>query len=364
MIEYENLQKSNNRLFEKYKEAFEDFLNSGRFILGDSVSKFENEFALFNGNQFCVGVGSGLDALILTINAFNFPSGSEIIVPSNTYIATILAIVRNGLKPILVEPDIKTYNIDPSKIEEKITTKTKALLIVHLYGKSCDMAPILELSNRYNLELIEDAAQSHGAMYKNKKTGSFGTGCFSFYPTKNLGALGDAGAITTNNKELTHKLKKLRNYGSGIKYYNDELGYNSRLDEIQAAFLSQKLKILNDINYHKRNLADVYLKNLDERFVKPDVNKDFYDVYHIFNIRYSRRDFLREKLLQKGVMTEVHYPLPPHRQKAMKGIIDGNYPISEEIHNTTISLPIAFFHQEKDILQVCEIINSIITTHG
>lgn len=357
MIEYENLRLVNQKLFDKYKESFDTFLQSGWFVLGGQVAKFEEEFARFNDTKHCIGVASGLDALILAIDAFKFPKDSEIIVPANTYIATILAIVRNGFKPVLVEPDITTYNIDPTKIEEKITKNTKAILVVHLYGKSCDMDPIMSISQKYDLKIIEDVAQAHGAKYKEKIVGSFGVGCFSFYPTKNLGALGDAGAITTDDENLAKTFKSLRNYGSAVKYYNDELGYNSRLDEIQAGFLSAKLEILDDITNHKRELAKIYLENLDDRFIKPLVDEDYFDVYHIFNIRYDKRDELKAYLLENGIKTEIHYPLTPHKQKAMEGIVEGEYPISEEIHNTTLSLPISYFHTKDDVLKVCEVMN-------
>lgn len=357
MIEYENLRLVNQKLFGKYKEIFNIFLESGWFVLGNQVKKFEEEFANFNNMKYCIGVASGLDALILALDAFKFSKDSEIIVPANTYIATILAIVRNGLKPVLVEPDIATYNIDPSKIEEKITKNTKAILVVHLYGKPCDMDSIMAIAKKYDLKIIEDVAQAHGAMYKDKKVGSFGVGCFSFYPTKNLGALGDAGAITTNDDNLAEIFKSLRNYGSAVKYYNEELGYNSRLDEIQAGFLSVKLEILDEITNHKRGLAKIYLENLDDRFIKPAVDDDYFDVYHIFNIRHKQRDELKIYLLENGVKTEIHYPLAPHKQKAMQGIIEGEYPISEEIHNTTLSLPISYFHTRDDVMRVCEVMN-------
>ncbi|OUT10476.1 aminotransferase [Campylobacter concisus] len=357
MIEYENLKLANEKLFNKYKESFNDFLNSGWFILGDQVKKFEESFASFCNVKHCIGVASGLDALILAIDACDFPKNSEIIVPSNTYIATILAIVRNGFKPILVEPDINTYNIDPNRIEEKITKNTRAIIVVHLYGKACDMDKICSIANQYDLKIIEDVAQAHGAKFKDKMVGGFGIGCFSFYPTKNLGALGDAGAITTNDENLAKIFRSLRNYGSAIKYYNDELGYNSRLDEIQAGFLSAKLEILDDITNHKRELAKIYLENLDNRFVKPVVDRDYFDVYHIFNIRHKNRDELKNYLFENEIKTEIHYPLPPHRQKSMQGIIEGRYPISEEIHNTTLSLPISYFHKEEDILKICDIMN-------
>lgn len=323
MIEYENLKKVNEKLFDKYKENFDIFIKSGWYVLGGQVSKFEDEFAKFCNTKHCIGVASGLDALILAIDAFDFPKDSEIIVPANTYIATILAIVRNGFKPVLVEPDINTYNIDTSKIEDKITKNTKAILVVHLYGKACEMDKVLDISNKYDLKIIEDCAQAHGAKFKGQKVGSFGIGCFSFYPTKNLGALGDAGAITCDDNEYKDKIKSLRNYGSNEKYYNEDLGYNSRLDEIQAGFLSIKLEILDDITNYKRELAKLYLENLDDRFIKPIVDEDYFDVYHIFNIRYENRDELKEYLLDNGVKSEIHYPLAPNKQKAMNGILDG-----------------------------------------
>lgn len=357
MIEYENLKKVNEKLFDKYKNSFDEFIKSGWYVLGENVSKFESEFADFCNVNHCVGVASGLDALILAIDAFDFPKDSEIIVPSNTYIATILAIVRNGLIPILVEPDINTYNIDPNKIEEKITDKTKAILVVHLYGKACEMDKISSIANQHDLKIIEDCAQAHGARFKGQKVGSFGVGCFSFYPTKNLGALGDAGAITCKGEVYRNKLRSLRNYGSSVKYYNDDLGYNSRLDEMQAGFLLIKLKILDDITNHKRELAKVYLENLDDRFVKPMVHEDYFDVYHIFNIRHKKRDELKEYLLKNYIQTEIHYPLAPHKQKAMKNSIKGEYPISEEIHKTTLSLPISYFHTKDDILKICKVMN-------
>ncbi|MDP2076957.1 MAG: DegT/DnrJ/EryC1/StrS family aminotransferase [Sulfuricurvum sp.] len=357
MIEYENLQKVNEKLFDRYRDTFDQFIKSGWYVLGKNVSKFEEEFANFCATSHCIGVASGLDALILAIDAFDFPKDSEIIVPSNTYIATILAIVRNGFKPILVEPDIKTYNIDSSNIEEKITAKTKAILVVHLYGKACEMDKISEIAQKYDLKMIEDCAQAHGAKFKGQKVGSFGIGCFSFYPTKNLGALGDAGAITCNNEEYKKKIQSLRNYGSSTKYYNDILGYNSRLDEIQAGFLSVKLEVLDDITNHKRELANIYLENLNEIFIKPMIDKDYFDVYHIFSIRHLKRDELKEYLFKHDIKTEIHYPLAPHKQKAMQTFISGEYPISEEIHNTTLSLPISYFHTEDDILQVCDVMN-------
>lgn len=359
MIEYENLALLNAPFHEEYISGFNSVLKSGWYILGENVKKFEGEFALYNKSVNCIGVASGLDAITLSIHAFNFEKGSEIIVPSNTYVATILSVLQNNMKPVLVEPDIETYNIDPAKIEACITKKTKAIVVVHLYGKSCNMDPILELCKKYDLKLIEDCAQSHGATYKNKHTGTFGEfGAFSFYPTKNLGALGDAGAIVCNDNELAAIIRRLRNYGSDKKYYNELVGYNSRLDEVQAAFLSIKLKRLDEINAHKRKLASIYLKNLKSDFIKPVVDPDYFDVYHIFSIRHTKRDELKDHLLKNEVKTEIHYPVSPNNQVALKNLFNEHkFPISEEIHNTTLSLPISFFHTEDNINRVVEVMN-------
>ncbi len=358
MIEYENLFKANKPFIEEYKSKFADTLNSGWFILGKNVEQFEKEFADYHDAKHCIGLASGLDALILSLIAFDFEKGNEVIVPSNTYIATILAILHAGMKPVLVEPDIRTYNIDPEMIEEKITSKTKAIMIVHLYGKSCEMDKINSICKKYNLNLIEDCAQSHGAMFNGKLTGTFGEfGAFSFYPTKNLGALGDAGAVLTNDDQLANTINRLRNYGSDVKYYNELVGFNSRLDEVQAGFLSIKLKRLNEINSHKRNLAGVYHQNLKDDFIKPVVDEKYFDVYHIYNIRHPKRDKLREYLLKNEIKTDIHYPVPPHKQNAMKGILEGNYPISEEIHKTTLSLPISFGTTKEEVEKVVEVMN-------
>jgi len=359
MIEYENLAKLNQPFFEENLQAFKDTMQSGWYILGNKVKTFENEFAAYCNTKHCVGVANGLDALQLALHAFNFEKGSEVLVPSNTYIATILSIVQNGLQPVLVEPDILTYNIDAKKIEEKITSKTKAILLVHLYGKVCEMDAILELSKKYNLKVIEDCAQAHGAKFKNTIAGNFGHfGAFSFYPTKNLGALADAGAVTCNDDELADKIKTLRNYGSKVKYYNDVVGFNSRLDEVQAAFLSVKLKKLEAINNHKRMLAAIYQNEIKQDFIRPVVDSNYYDVYHIYNIRHEKRDALKEHLLKHDIKTEIHYPLAPNKQKAMIGILDNQpTPIAEEIHQTTLSLPISYYHTIEDIYKVIEAIN-------
>ena len=359
MIDYENLEKFNRPFFDSLVESFRNTLKSGWFVLGRNVETFEREFAAYIGCPHCVGVGSGLDALILALSALELKGRKEIIVPSNTYIATIIAILRCGLIPVAVEPDIGTYNIDPTKIEENIGPDTAAILVVHLYGKPCQMDPIMEIAARRGLKVVEDCAQSHGAMYRNRKTGSFGdAGAFSFYPTKNLGALGDAGAVTTSDNEIAHRVRMLRNYGSETKYRNEVIGVNSRLDEVQAGFLSVKLRSLDEINSHKRRLAALYTAHLKDDFIKPAVSPDCFDVYHIYAVRHPARDRLREYLLKKGIKTEVHYPIPPHRQEAMKGIMDSReYPVSEEIHNTIVSLPISFSHREDDISQVIEAMN-------
>ncbi len=359
MIEYENLNNLNQPFFEEYRKEFDEVLQSGWYILGKKVSLFEEQYANYCGVKHCVGVANGLDALNLSLKAFEFEKGAEVIVPSNTYIATILSIVQNDLQPILVEPDLRTYNIDVSKIEAAITSKTKAIMVVHLYGKMCEMDAVMLIAKKYDLKVIEDCAQSHGAKYKNKLSGSIGDfAAHSFYPTKNLGALGDAGAVTTNNDSFADKIRVLRNYGSKTKYYNEVVGTNSRLDELQAALLLVKLKHIDKINEHKRKLASIYLQGLNNNFVKPTVDSDYHDVYHIFSVRHPKRDELKKYLLDNNIKTEIHYPVSPVKQLAMKGIIDHfETPISEEIHNTILSLPISFYHTENDIHKVIEVAN-------
>jgi dTDP-4-amino-4,6-dideoxygalactose transaminase len=359
MIEYEDLGKVNSPFFATLTQAFDEVLRSGWYILGSRVKTFEKEFASYCGTSFSCGVASGLDALLLSLKACSFEKGDEVIVPSNTYIATILAILHAGLQPVLAEPDILTYNIDPVKIEEKITSRTRAILVVHLYGKLCAMDRIIPLALKKNLKLIEDCAQAHGASLNNKKAGSFGDlGAFSFYPTKNLGALADAGSVTTSDETLCQSILTLRNYGSRIKYHNERIGYNSRLDEIQAAFLSVKLPYLDQLNLHKKNLAALYLQGLKNDFIKPLVQEGYSDVYHIFNIRHENIDQLREYLLKNEIKTEIHYPVAPNKQPAMQGLLDNEpTPVAEEIHRTTLSLPISFFHTPSDIEKVIEVMN-------
>ncbi len=358
-ITYESLQKVNKQFEIDFKNKFNDFLNKGWYILGSEVEKFEKSFADYNSSRFCIGVANGLDAIEISILALDFPEKSEILVPSNTYIATILAIINAGHIPVLVEPRIETYNIDPKKIEEKITSRTKAILVVHLYGNVCEMDKIQEIANKYNIEIIEDCAQSHGAQFDKIKTGNFGkVAAFSFYPTKNLGALGDAGAIVTSDESLFLKIKALRNYGSEQKYFNKYIGKNSRLDELQAAFLNIKLPFLDNINNHKIQLADYYNLNLTDKVIKPFLINNTTSVYHIYNIRTDKRDELKKYLLENGVQTEIHYPVSPSLQEGYKDLLGSNkYPISELIHKTTLSLPISYSTTIDEIKIVVSLIN-------
>jgi dTDP-4-amino-4,6-dideoxygalactose transaminase len=364
MIEYENLYKVNLPFFEEFQNAFRNVLESGWFILGENVEAFEKEFAGYLNVNHCIGVASGLDALILSLKALDLPERSEIIVPSNTYIATILSVIHSGHVPVLVEPYIDTCNINPLLIEKAITLKTKAVVVVHLYGKPCEMDTITDICRRHNLFLIEDCAQAHGAEYKGKKAGGFGDlSAFSFYPTKNLGCLGDGGAVLTNNSEFDHKIRMLRNYGSAVKYINDYPGYNSRLDEMQAAFLRIKLKHLDEIISHKRMIAEMYSAHLSDKFIKPSVSSDEFDVFHIYQLRHKKRDELRKYLLANEIKTEIHYPVPPGKQKALSSYLSNMiFPISEEIHNTVLSLPVSIFHQKPDIMKVIETANDFIRT--
>lgn len=359
MIPYEDLSRLNQPFLEGYKQALDKVLERGRFILGSEVEKFESDFAAYCQVSHCVGVGNGSDALMLALKAFEFKPEDEVILPSNTYIATVLAVINCGLKPVLVEPDIQTYNINPSRIPEAISDRTVAIMPVHLYGKCCDMDAIITIAQENDLRIIEDCAQSHGARYKNKTAGSFGNvSAFSFYPTKNLGALGDGGCVTTNEKELSTRIASIRNYGSLKKYHNDFIGVNSRLDELQAAFLSVKLKSLDEINNHKRKLAVVYQEELSEKYIKPVITEDREDVFHIYTIRHPDRDNLRNFLLRNGVVTEIHYPVPPYRQKALENFFEPDlYPLSDEIHRTTLSLPISLIHTEEDIRKVVDLLN-------
>lgn len=349
MIEYENLARSNASFMRELEEATKRVIRSGWYILGQEVTAFESEFAAYVGAKHCVGVASGLDALFLSLEALELPKGSDILVASNTYIATILAIIRAGHRPVLVEPDPATFNIDPDRLPSALTANTRAICVTHLFGKACRMDAICALAGEHGLRLIEDCAQSHGAKFAGRMTGTFGdAGCFSFYPTKNLGALGDAGAVVTNDDALAERLRHLRNYGSTRKYVNEYIGVNSRLDEMQAAMLRVKLRHLDAMIRHKRALAEIYFANLPAWLTLPLRRDDEYDVFHIFGVRCQRRDELRRWLLERGIATEVHYPTPPHRQKALTGIVSGHYPIADELHATEISLPISIGTSPED----------------
>ncbi|MEI6715465.1 MAG: DegT/DnrJ/EryC1/StrS family aminotransferase [Verrucomicrobiota bacterium] len=360
MIEYESLGKSNAHFLSEYLNAAADVIHSGWYILGQHLQTFERSFAAYNNSPYCIGVASGLDALSLSIAALELEHESEILVPSNTYIATILSVLHQGMRPVLVEPNLRSYNIDADKIEAAITPKTRALMVVHLYGKPCEMDKIQALCIKHHLHLIEDCAQSHGATFRGQKTGTFGDfGAFSFYPTKNLGALGDGGAVLCKDSKLSDRISTLRNYGSKEKYHNKVIGYNSRLDEIQSAFLSVKLKHLNEINTHKQLLAQLYFDSLKNEFILPERHPDYFDVYHIFNIRHPARDRIRAHLLQNGIKTEIHYPVAPAEQQALAGMFrKEDYPISTEIHQTTLSLPISFGHTSEQIEYVIKTLNA------
>ena len=386
MLEFLDLKKITQQYQPELSEAAKRVIDSGWYLLGNEVKKFENEFANYCGTKYCVGVGNGLDALRLIFRAYIelriMKEGDEIIVPANTYIASILAVSENRLIPILVEPDIKTYNIDVNKIEEKITPKTKAILIVHLYGQNAYNEKIQKIADKYHLKIIEDAAQAHGAMYsprgianrnnkliknkniiprgKNKRVGSLGDAAgFSFYPGKNLGALGDAGAVTTDDEELADVIRSISNYGSDQKYQHLYKGLNSRLDEIQAAILSVKLKYLDEDNQKRRKIANYYLENIKHsEIILPSISTSTLNhVWHLFVIRCKERDKLQRYLFKNGIKTMIHYPIPPHKQQAFQEFNNLSLPITEKIHNEVLSLPISPIIEKKQIMQIIELIN-------
>jgi dTDP-4-amino-4,6-dideoxygalactose transaminase len=330
---------------EEVLKTFNNVYDNNWFILGQNLIKFEQDYAKFSQTKYAVGLSNGLDALCLALKSLNIGEFDEVIVPSNTYIATALAVSYVGAKPIFVEPNIDTYNLDPNKIENSISKKTKAIMPVHLYGQSCEMEQIMKISKKYNLKVIEDNAQAHGAEYKNKITGSWGDiNATSFYPGKNLGALGDGGAVTTNDISLAEKIKSLRNYGSKIKYENEIIGYNMRLDELQAAFLSLKLNYLSQWTTQRQDIANKYNSQLSGigDLILPKVNVDSTHVYHIYNVRTKFRKKIMEFLNERSINTLIHYPIPPHLQQCYKSLNHtlGSFPISEEIANTSFSLPI------------------------
>lgn len=328
---------------QEYEEAALRVLRSGWYVLGNEVKQFEEEFAAFTGRKYCVGLNSGLDALIMSVRALGISQGDEVIVQANTYIATVLGITENGAIPVFVEPD-ECYNIDADKIEVAITDKTKAIMVVHLYGQASNMGKIMGISKKYNLPVIEDCAQSHGACFDGKMTGSFGiSGCFSFYPTKNLGSFGDAGAIVTDDKDFADKVRMMRNYGSRIKYYNEIEGLNSRLDEMQAALLRVKLQHIKELNQERVVLAERYTKGItNEYIVKPEIRNGANSIFHQYVIRCKDRSNLQKYLEEQGIQTQIHYPVPPHLAECYErlGHKRGDYPITEQYANEVLSLPI------------------------
>ncbi len=369
MIPFLDLKNTNAQYREELIKACTNIIDSGWYIQGDEHKKFEKEFAMFCGSKYAVGVANGLDALTLIIRAYKeigiMKDGDEVIVPSNTYIASILAISENNLTPVLVEPDIDTYNIDTNKIEEKITTKTKAIMVVHLYGQTCHMDEINKIAKKHNLKVIEDSAQSHGAYYKDKRCGNLGDASgFSFYPGKNLGALGDGGAATTDDKELADTIRALGNYGSAKKYENIYKGSNSRLDELQAAILRVKLRYLDDETKKRREIAQHYIENIKNKGIilpiqnsKSEIRNYENHVWHLFVTRTDKRDELQKYLSDNGIQTMIHYPIAPHRQQAYKEWNNDSYPISEKIHDEVLSLPMYGAQSFENTQKIIKVIN-------
>ena len=343
------------------RAAFDRVFTRSWYIEGAEDAAFEKAFAEFCGVSGCVGVGNGLDALMLVLKAWGIGEGDEVIVPSNTYIATALAVTYVGAKPVFVEPDIRTFNIDPAKIEAAVSSRTKAIIPVHLYGQPCDMEPIMAMAKKHGLYVLEDCAQAHGAAYRGQKIGSFGDAAgFSFYPGKNLGALGDAGAVVSNDEALLEKVRALGNYGSDYKYHHIYKGNNSRLDEMQAAFLAAKLPHLERMNAERRRIAGMYLQGIrNPEIILPYVREDVVPVWHIFGIRCHRRDELEKYLNERGIGTNKHYPIPMHLQECYRelGFHEGDFPTAEEISATELSLPMYYGMTDEEIGYVIDMIN-------
>ena len=359
MIKFLDLEKVNNRFRSEIDARFKNILDKGWYLQGEENEKFAQNFAKYCGTNYAIGVANGLDAINLIIRAFEFCKGDEIIVPANTYIATILAISENNCTPVLVEPDINTYNINPDLIEEKITDKTKAIIVVHLYGQAVEMEKVWALAKKYNLKVIEDSAQAHGAIYQGKRVGNLSdASAFSFYPGKNLGCMGDGGAVTTNDKNLYEKIKAIANYGSDRKYHHIYKGVNSRLDELQAAVLDVKLPYLDKDNQRRREIANYYLENIkNDKFIMRKAYEEESNVWHIFPVRTDNREALQKHLEDNGIQTNIHYPTPPHKQGAYKEWENQKYPVSEEIHRTIISLPISPVMTDEEVKKVVDIMN-------
>ena len=348
-------------LSESLKYAFNRVFSHSQYIKSIENEIFEDSFSQYCETKYCVGTGNGLDALMLSLKALGVGKGDEVIVPSNTFIATALAVTYTGAVPVFVEPDIRTFNIDPARIESSITKKTKALMPVHLYGQACDMDSILVLAKKYHLYVIEDCAQAHGAIYKGRKVGTFGDiAGFSFYPGKNLGALGDAGAVVTKHRELAEKVRALGNYGSDYKYHHIYQGNNSRLDELQAAFLTAKLPHLDRMNEERRKIAALYTAGIQNPKVEvPFVPEACTPVWHIYGIRCAERDALEKHLRDRGISTNKHYPIPIHLQECYRelGFHQGDFPVAEEISATELSIPMYYGMTEEEIQYVIDAIN-------
>jgi dTDP-4-amino-4,6-dideoxygalactose transaminase len=363
MIPFLDLKKINLRYRDDLIEACSRVIDSGWYICGNELEDFENNFAEYCGTQYCIGVANGLDALTLTLRAWielgKLKEGDEVIVPANTYIASILAITENNLVPILVEPDLESYNLSPVNTEAAITSKTKVILAVHLYGHLAEMPLFLDIAKKHGLLVLEDSAQAHGAELNRKRAGNWGDASgFSFYPGKNLGALGDGGAVTTNDSELASTLRALRNYGSHEKYKNLFKGVNSRLDEMQAAMLSVKLRYLDDDTNQRRDIAQRYLTEINNPLISlpKSLTRDSH-AWHLFVIRCNKRDELQKYLLNHEVQTLIHYPVPPHKQSAYSELEILDFPVTETIHDQVLSLPISPVLSEEDVSCVISILN-------
>lgn len=373
MIKFLDIQKITESFQPELSDAINKVVNKGWFLLGEETKNFEKEYTNYIGTKYCIGVGNGLDALRLIFKAYIelgvMQEGDEVIVPANTYIATILAISDNGLKPVLVEPDADSYNLDISLVEKHITARTKAIMVVHLYGKACWSDQLVSLAKKYSLKVLEDNAQASGAIaLNNTRTGGLGDAAgHSFYPGKNMGALGDGGAVTTNDELLANVIRALANYGSNKKYVNEYRGINSRLDELQAAVLRLKLARLDEDNQRRRDIADFYCKNislpgliLPHKQDEISISNDLSHVWHLFVIRHEKRDSLQNYLTENNIQTLIHYPIPLYNQKAYKGWFDRKYPITDKIHDQVLSIPISQVQDdfERDI--VAEVLNKAI----
>lgn len=364
MIKFLDLKKINERYEQEFEAVYRDVVNSGWYISGNMLSKFEKEFASYCDTRYCVGVANGLDAIVLILKAFiqqgRLRTGDEVLVPANTFIATILAVKQVGMTPVLVEPSLETYNIDPAKIKEVITKKTKALISVHLYGQMSDLEEIEKICENEKLILIEDSAQAHGAKVAKRKAGAWGeASAFSFYPGKNLGALGDAGGITTDSEELYNILIKLRNYGSSEKYKHELVGVNSRLDELQAGFLSVKLKDLDTENETRRSIARLYLNNIkNEKIILPKIrHNEEAHVWHLFVLRVEDREKFIRHMEKNKIQVSIHYPIAPHLQDALREFSSMRLPISETIHNQVVSLPISSALTQEEVQEIIKVVN-------